>query len=153
MNTTKLVAVVLGVAFIASLFTSIYFYSQNGNLNNELNTANSQNAALGQGTFIRNGTTFDEIGLQLNTLSNGTTVFFRGVGFTYIQRNYNMTAGAATFKIDFGASGTETLTVIDTGATTAKTSEVYTHYQDPRAGLGMNLGDPSKVFLFVSVYS
>jgi len=159
MNTTKLVAIALGMAFIASFATNIYLYSQNSNLNNELKTANSQNISLAQGTFIRNGTTFDEISVTLDALGNGTTIFFRNVAFTYIQEP-NTPTNQATFQITFlpapGAEvapsgSSEILTVNDMTATTAKTSEVYTQHQGPRAGLGMNLDDASAVFLFVSI--
>ena len=149
----KVITVILGIALVTSVAANLYLYNRNSNLNGQLATASSQYAALAQGTFIRNGTTYDEIGLQLSTLGNDTTIYFRGVAFTYIM-NHNTTEGTAIFEINFAPAvggGSQVLSVNDTTATTAKTSEVYTYHQGPRAGLGMNLGDPSMVFLFVSV--
>ena len=45
-NTKSIIAVILGLALVASIATNIYLDGQNGNLANQLSTVNSHNTIL-----------------------------------------------------------------------------------------------------------
>jgi hypothetical protein len=146
----KIFIVALVIAVALSLAVNVYFMFQNNNLSQAFAVTSSQEQALAKGTFLRNGTIFDEIGLQTDTLVNGTTVFFRDIAFIYIQSGYS--TGLRMVSVSFQDGYDQTLTVnYAIPNVTSKTNEAYVHYQNLTAGIGVNVGDPSKVFLFVSV--
>jgi hypothetical protein len=130
---------------------------ENTNLSNQLSSTNLQNQLQNQplGPFIRNGTTFEQIALNTVGLANGTSIIFREVFFTYVQRN---SATTLTFEISYqnvseGSFGSwsEILTVNSSKPATLKTAEVYTSGTSPIVGLVTNLGYSDRVWLVVSI--
>ena len=164
----KVVALGLGVVLMASVVANIYLVSRNNSLSAEneslsarLDTMSRLDIILSYGTLTRNGTIFEEAALQpemtmpngtIVSISNGTTVIFQDVGFTYIAKNWNCSCTINLFKVEY-IGWTEMLqisppsTPLQNGL--KQVSEVYTHHTNPTAGLAMN-DYSTLVFLLVS---
>lgn len=159
---TTVIAVGLGIVLVASIVANIYLYSQVDSLSGQLNTANSQNQAFAQsfGTFIRNGTTYEESVLQsrmtlpngtIQSIVNGTTIIFGNVAFTYIAKNWNCSCVINLFKVGSpDGQWSEMLRISPPATSFPKTNEVYTDHVYPSAGLAMNYNS-TLIFLLASV--
>lgn len=110
--------------------------------------------------IVQKGTAYEQAAIQtrrvlvngsIEAISNGTTVTFNSVIFTFIAKNWNCACLMNLFKVASPAGQWSESLQISQPVTSGEINQVYTNHSDPRVGLSMEYNS-TLVYLLVSTY-